>query len=258
MGDSQSSCHLVTNNQINKPKQRKKKRGSKQSKRWNILKRKSESNQEREKPHFPDDACIDLDIVNPEIPSSVMSWNCHHKLAEIRNNLNKFQSKFVDIKLPKTKLSRTKLSKTKTKSLNDLTINSSKHNDLWLELDFITNEIESLIYGITHNFLDGIENERVLIDGWFSGISDVKTHEISMIVFQIDSMTEIHQYLGWKSGDNMIAKTGKTIKNIVIGIKKIFIKNLNYFILILLQMNLLLFQLVSMMKLLLILSMHIN
>ena len=103
MGEGHSTCHSISNN------------GTKQiHKRWNILRRKSETKREKES--------LDLDIINPEIPSSVMSWNCHHKLEEIKRNLIQFKSKFEQTQSPKSKLS-----KTKSKSLNDLMIISSKH-----------------------------------------------------------------------------------------------------------------------------------
>ena len=243
MGDTHSSCNSTPNNSISMNETKNGKiQNWKQSKKWKLLPRKSESKRQREKEHFDVDIDvdididIDLDIVDPEIPSSVISWNCHHKLAEIEQNLRKFKSKFIN----------NKTSKIKSKSLNDLmpntlskyrfvymkicflldkykininidkiTRNDEKNENLWLELDFITNDISSTIHGITHNFLDGIENERGLLDYWLNESINNNKNGISLIVFKIDEMNKIHNNLGWKSGDNIIIQTGKKIKEYI-------------------------------------------
>lgn len=87
------------------------------------------------------------------------------------------------------------------------------------DLDDIRNTITSTIHGITHNYLSGKPNERALLDYWTKHRNNRNTktsrnspHEMSVIVFEIAGMEQIHQRLGWKSGDNIIIETGKKVQ----------------------------------------------
>eukprot|EP01083_Nonionella_stella_P012600 35703_1 len=167
------------------------KQTTKQSKKWRISSRKYVTKRERERePH------ASLDVISPQssacTQSRVISWNCHHKLEVIEETLMKHRSNLDKIKLG---------------------IPFKQRHALNTELDDITNGVSKTIHGITHNYLDGVPNERALLDFWMDKVrcNADDNAGIGVIVFEIASMDKIHQTLGWQSGDNIIIETGKKI-----------------------------------------------
>eukprot|EP00484_Ammonia_sp_Unknown_P023626 CAMPEP_0197028952 /NCGR_PEP_ID=MMETSP1384-20130603/8519_1 /TAXON_ID=29189 /ORGANISM="Ammonia sp." /LENGTH=807 /DNA_ID=CAMNT_0042458035 /DNA_START=14 /DNA_END=2437 /DNA_ORIENTATION=+ len=159
----------------------------------------------------------DISITSPSPRPVPISFNCHHKLQQIDCKLKQLRATLDEM------TTQTPSNSAKTKSLTDLMTPDSckKASDLLSELDAISNDIECTIHGITHNYLDGIVNERALLDYWSNIMSladDSKSDEhadyegVTVIVFEIGCMDQIHQRLGWQSGDNIIMETGSKIE----------------------------------------------
>eukprot|EP00485_Elphidium_margaritaceum_P001334 CAMPEP_0202702354 /NCGR_PEP_ID=MMETSP1385-20130828/15358_1 /ASSEMBLY_ACC=CAM_ASM_000861 /TAXON_ID=933848 /ORGANISM="Elphidium margaritaceum" /LENGTH=620 /DNA_ID=CAMNT_0049359991 /DNA_START=341 /DNA_END=2200 /DNA_ORIENTATION=- len=85
----------------------------------------------------------------------------------------------------------------------------------------MTNDVRHTLQALTRNHLDGIPNERALLDYWNDHIlsphnddhkADDDTHGVGVVVFELDALQKIRQRLGWKSGDNIIKEIGLKIK----------------------------------------------